>query len=611
MLRKHFAMSGDNKPDFTITYHAPKHVPFFGGYAKNWVYGYPDYGSGAITSENPIKFKIIDDKWVDGVGEWKFRLDDSSNRIYNSAILGKKIDNSDDILTEIISAGFGQSDSYIKGVYDENDNIISHIIVENTNIITSVIFGEGINTINGSILSTDVGQSSCTEITLPKSVTQLTGYTFRGYKKLKSLTIPENVIRIDNLVSVYTNVTSSERNDGLEKIIMHPINPPDSSNAQYNNPLGEHNTNQLINPDFKIRVYADAIDNYKNDSIWGQYSDLYDTINDTIVYYTDGSRKLYIENQDITSINSGTLSQSITNVYLPNSVTEIGEWAFHGYSGLTSITIPNSVTSIGMWAFAYCNSLKKINIPDNIVIGQYCFDMTYFGKNNITGDYTKITENGGYVCDFETEDGYLITQHPEGDILEQIRPWIKNVIISDDIKYIGNSNSISFYGNNTIESIYIGKNVKGNRTVYPTNVADHTLDLSLGYSNNIKSLKVDSLNPYYDSRNDCNAVIETATNTLFIGCPTTTIPDTIEIIKYNNAFSRIRIETLNIPLSVNKIINMYRPDTHNYTWINTIIYEGTIEQWNAIEKSGSVYEDAAITIKCSDGEIKYFTYTNT
>lgn len=352
MLRKHFIMSGDNKPDYTITYHAPKHVPFFGGYAKDWVYGYPSR-TVLEFDETPIKFKVIGDKWVDGVGEWKFRLDNSSNRIYNSYIIGKKTDNLDDLPP---NTGFGGADLYIKT--DETGNNITEEWVDNMNIITSVIFGEGIETINGSILmSIGIdGQRSCTDITLPESVAQLTGDLFNNYTLLKTITVPQNVIRIDNLCNI--------NNDSLEEVILKPLTPPDASNASSQVPLGSYSSN--VKDSLKIRVYADCIDTYKNDSIWGQYSDLYDTINDTIVYYDNGSRKLYIENQDITSVNQGTLPRSIANVYLPNSVTSIGKYAFSGYSGLTSITIPNSVTSIGLQAFSNCTRLTSITIPNQV-----------------------------------------------------------------------------------------------------------------------------------------------------------------------------------------------------------------------------------------------------
>ena len=70
---------------------------------------------------------------------------------------------------------------------------------------------------------------------------------------------------------------------------------------------------------------------------------------------------------------------------------------------------------------------------------------------------------------------------------------------------------------------------------------------------NISSIIVDSDNPIYDSRENCNAIIETATNILISGCNNSTIPDSVdEIGKY--AFSNCnKISTIIIPNSVKKI----------------------------------------------------------
>ena len=62
------------------------------------------------------------------------------------------------------------------------------------------------------------------------------------------------------------------------------------------------------------------------------------------------------------------------NYIIPNSVTNIGDFAFGGYRSLTNINIPNSVTSIGNDAFGRCYSLTSINIPDGVTnIGDYAF----------------------------------------------------------------------------------------------------------------------------------------------------------------------------------------------------------------------------------------------
>ena len=50
----------------------------------------------------------------------------------------------------------------------------------------------------------------------------------------------------------------------------------------------------------------------------------------------------------------------ITNLVIPNDITEINGYAFCGCDGLTSVTIGNSVTTIGEWAFVSCRNIKTI-----------------------------------------------------------------------------------------------------------------------------------------------------------------------------------------------------------------------------------------------------------
>ena len=69
---------------------------------------------------------------------------------------------------------------------------------------------------------------------------------------------------------------------------------------------------------------------------------------------------------------------SLTSVTIPDSVTEIGECAFSGCYGLTSVTIPDSVTEIGEGVFNSCSGLTSIDIPDAVtVIGEDAFSGCY------------------------------------------------------------------------------------------------------------------------------------------------------------------------------------------------------------------------------------------
>ena len=67
--------------------------------------------------------------------------------------------------------------------------------------------------------------------------------------------------------------------------------------------------------------------------------------------------------------------RSLTDIVIPNSVTSIGESAFYECSSLTEVVIPDSVTSIGDKAFHTCSSLTNIDIPDSVTsIGDGAFD---------------------------------------------------------------------------------------------------------------------------------------------------------------------------------------------------------------------------------------------
>ncbi|MBO5699330.1 MAG: leucine-rich repeat protein [Bacteroidaceae bacterium] len=68
----------------------------------------------------------------------------------------------------------------------------------------------------------------------------------------------------------------------------------------------------------------------------------------------------------------------------------------------------------------------------------------------------------------------------------------------------------------------------------------------------IDSILVDIDNPVYDSRNNCNAIIETATNTLTTACSTTVIPTDISAIG-DYAFMRYQAKTLTIPQNITSI----------------------------------------------------------
>lgn len=115
---------------------------------------------------------------------------------------------------------------------------------------------------------------------------------------------------------------------------------------------------------------------------------------------------------------------------------------------------------------------------------------------------------------------------------------LKAVNLPNSILHIG---LFAFYGCEKLQSIRIPKSVN---------------DIEAGIlnaCNAVTSIIVDKENKVYDSRNNCNAIIHTATNELIIGCQNSTIPNTITRIS-DMAFQGIwTLTSIDIPNSVTSI----------------------------------------------------------
>ena len=98
----------------------------------------------------------------------------------------------------------------------------------------------------------------------------------------------------------------------------------------------------------------------------GIYYNITDETNKTVEVAQCGTYNKYVGSIDIPS--------SVTYNGVVYSVTSIGDYAFHGCTGLTSVTIGNSVTRIEGSAFYECTGLTSIEIPNSVTsIGNGAF----------------------------------------------------------------------------------------------------------------------------------------------------------------------------------------------------------------------------------------------
>ena len=223
--------------------------------------------------------------------------------------------------------------------------------------------------------------------------------------------------------------------------------------------------------------------------------------------------------ENVITMGSGVFSRCsyLTNVIIPNSVTNIANSAFYECTGLNNITIPSSVTTIGNGAFWNCTALNSVSMSNSSLttIGNNAFSGCCFSSITIPNSVASIGSSAFAYCSELT-----------------------SIDIPSSVTSIG---SYAFSSCSGLTSITIGKNVE---TI-------GTNPFSSCYK--INSLQVESGNNNYDSRNDCNAIIETATNTLMVGCKNTIIPNTVNHIG-NNAFYYCTFLTdITIPNSITSI----------------------------------------------------------
>ena len=231
---------------------------------------------------------------------------------------------------------------------------------------------------------------------------------------------------------------------------------------------------------------------------------------------------------------------SLTEVYISPNVTSIGEKAFQDCESLTSITIPNNVTSIEESAFEDCKSLTSITIPNSVTsIGERAF----YGCEDLTSIIIPNSVNN--IGDRAFHGTQWLANQPSGCI------YLNETLY----KYKDTQTQSSVHIRNGIKHILSGALSSCDNLIavtIPESVV-HIGDYVVAGCNELTSIKVEKENLIYDSRNNCNAIIETKTNKLIAGCRNTVIPNSVTSIGKSAFFECSNLTSITIPNSVDSI----------------------------------------------------------
>ena len=262
-----------------------------------------------------------------------------------------------------------------------------------------------------------------------------------------------------------------------------------------------------------------------------------------------------IEGLPVTAIGDKAFEYcwSLEEVILPNSVTDIGDWAFE-YSNIKSITIPNSVTHIGSGAFYGCTGLTSVNISNCATeISDYMFyGCTGLTDITVPNSVIDIGSNAFYGC-----------------------TGLTNITIPNSVTSIGNS---AFSGCTGLSSVTIGSGVKEINSSFSgcTSLANVTIPDSV---TSIYSGIFDDTALYNDNANWDDGVLYinnhliaarheisgdyiirpgtcTIAGSAFSGCTGLTsvdIPESVKEIGYNAFSNCTGLTSVTIPNSVAKI----------------------------------------------------------
>ncbi len=411
----------------------------------------------------------------------------------------------------------GTGDMYDNTLWAGFHSQIKHVIIQSG--VTSI----GIRAFDNcqSMKSIDIPESvtsigefafyNCTRLSsidIPSGVKSISDFAFEGCRSLTSINIPYGVKNIgissfgrcSSLTSITIPISITSIGDYafeydmcLSDVFCYAEEVPQTKSSAFNSSNIAAST---------LHVPVESVSAYEAAEPWNQFGNIEAIVEseEGIVVTVDADGNADGGHQ-FTKIDDSNFIIDGIKYKVENGNLEVSGYDDATFAGVASIISRLKyngqildVVSIGGEAFRDCSSLTSITIPEGV---------------------TSIGNNAFYYC-----------------------VSLPSITIPNSVTSIGNG---AFCDCTSLADVTI-----------PESVASIGYE-AFSYCPNLTSIKVETGNPTYDSRNNCNAIIETATNTLIVGCLSTIIPNSVTSIGDNAFFGCHNLTSIAIPNSVTSI----------------------------------------------------------
>lgn len=291
------------------------------------------------------------------------------------------------------------------------------------------------------------------------------------------------------------------------------------------------------------------------------------------------------------------------------AVEEIGEYCFRGASNLSSLTIPSTVKYIGTEAFEYTDKLFSLDIPESVEkVGWLAFARTGLKEVVIPASSSNWLDSDAA---FQDNENLVKATFAPGTTAIQDRIFfgcvaLRTIIIPDEVIYIGPG---AFAGCEALTEIHLPASLQvlNNRLFrgcplrsleIPAGVIEIEGSALLGTS--IAKLTVNPANTVFDSRDNCNAIIRTADNTIVAATAGAFIPASVDSIAQESFNELYGIRSITLPANLKHVADYGFMNLTNLTLITSLIEnpagvleEGAFENWyNDPHETATLYVPA-------------------